>query len=77
MNAEVAHWGMRGRRAEFGMSLLAALALVASALAGLVIWTFLSAPAEVASAAAEGLPELVGVVLDAVYDGIVTLLAWL
>jgi hypothetical protein len=59
------------------MSLLAWLAAVSTALAVLVIWTLLSSPADVATAAAEGAPELVRLVVTALYDGIVTLLSWL
>jgi hypothetical protein len=77
MNAEVASWGMGGRRGDLGMSLLAWLAAVSTALAVLVIWTLLSSPADVATAAAEGAPELVKLALTALYDGIVTLLSWL
>ena len=77
MNAEVAHWDLRGRRAELGMSLLAWLAVVTTAIAVLVMWTLLSAPAEVASAVTQGVPELAGVLWSAVYDGIVVLLSWL
>ena len=77
MNAEVASWGMGRRRGDLGMSLLAWLAVGSSALAALVIWTLLSSPVDVATAVAQGAPELVKLVLTALYDGIVTLLSWL
>jgi len=77
MNAEVAQGGIRVDAMAVGMNALAWMAAITAALAVLIMWTLLSAPAEVATAAAEGVPELVGVVLSAVYDGIVALLAWL
>ena len=77
MSAQVAQWGPRWRGTELGLSLLAWLAALTTGLAILIIWTLLSSPAEVASAAAKGVPQLLNVVLGALYEGLVALFAWL
>jgi hypothetical protein len=59
------------------LTLVGLAGLLSAAMATLLMWMLLSSPAEVTTAAAEGVPELLGVVLSALYDAARPLLAWI
>jgi hypothetical protein len=59
------------------MTILAGVATGTTVLASLVMWTLLSAPAQVANAAADGAPELLRVLVSAIVDAALRLVAWL
>jgi hypothetical protein len=67
----------RGTAASFGLSLLGLLGALSAALAALIMWSLLTAPAEVAVAVSKGPSELAGTMLRFVVEAVQRLLSWL
>lgn len=59
------------------LTTIGCVGFLSTLVAVLLIWTLLAAPAEVTTAAAEGVPELLQVVLAVVYDAMRPILAWI
>jgi hypothetical protein len=77
MNAKTTQWSGRHEGPAVGLTIVGLTGLVSAGLAVAFIWALLHAPAEVTTAAAQGVPELLQVVLTAVYDAVRPLLAWI
>jgi hypothetical protein len=78
MNAKTTtDWGGSDERPAVGLTIVALAGMLSAVTAALLIWTLISSPAEVTTAAADGVPELLHVVLSAVYDAMQPLLAWI
>jgi hypothetical protein len=77
MDANTADWNADHRGPGLGLTLVGLAGLLSAAMATLLMWMLLSSPAEVTTAAAEGVPELLRVVLSALYDAARPLLAWI
>ena len=64
-------------RLSAGLTVFGLIAAIAMSLAILTMWTLLTSPDRVASAAPGGLPAIVKVVLSAVWEAARPLVAWL
>jgi len=65
------------RRLSAGLTAFGAVAGLATLIAGLAMWTLLTSPDRVASAAPGGLPAIFKVVLAVVFEAARPLVAWL
>ena len=61
----------------FGLSLLGLVGTLSATLATLLMWTLLTAPADVAVAVASGPSALAGALVRVVFDAVRSLLSWL
>jgi hypothetical protein len=68
-----------GRRPAggFGLSLLGFIGVTSAAVAGLLMWALLTAPAQVSMAVAKGPSALAGVLVQVVFAAVERLLSWL
>ena len=65
------------RRLSAGLTAFGFVASIATVFAALAMWTLLTSPDRVASAAPGGLPAIFAVVLDVVLEAARPLVAWL
>jgi hypothetical protein len=77
MNAKTIPWAGDDERPAVGLTLVGFAGMLSATIAVLLIWTLLSSPVEVTTAAADGAPDFIRVVLSAVYDAMRPLLAWI
>lgn len=61
----------------FGLSLLGLAGTLSATVAVLLMWTLLTAPAQVAVAVAQGPAQVAGVLMRVLLDAVSRLLAWL
>ena len=76
MHANIASTDQR-TAGGFGLSLLGFVGTLSATLAVLLMWTLLTAPAEVAIAVAQGPSQLARTLFQVLFDAVARLLSWL
>jgi hypothetical protein len=77
MHANIARSTDHRTASGFGLSLLGLVGTLSATLAVLLMWTLLTAPAQVAVAVAQGPSELASTLVQVLFDAVAQLLSWL